>query len=140
MKRFLQFLSIGIIALVIISCGSIRSSSDSKQGRLGVDATNGKDTTTYELIVFDPGFDFWLSGKTFSKKQYTNEYMQSMNNMYVIEWNRRYSMGDRRVGSYIDYDATTKYDLDFNYKLFMYFKYFEESYNIKLIAGSGKVF
>jgi len=56
-----------------------------------------------------------------------------MNSRYVQEWNRRYIKGDRRMGSNIDYDILTPYNIEFNFKLFMYFKYFEETNRIKLL-------
>jgi hypothetical protein len=92
----------------------------------------------YELIVFDSGFDFWLNSSGHSISQYSNEYLRSMNISYVQEWNRRNIMGDRRFESYIDYDTFEDYNKDFNYKLFMYFKYFEEKNRLKLIPGTGR--
>ncbi len=61
-----------------------------------------------------------------------------MHNQYAREWNRRYSVGDRRIEGNIDYYATTKYDFEFNYKLFMYFKYFEEINLTKLLPYSRR--
>ena len=97
-----------------------------------------KKADEYELIVFDSGFDFWLNSSGHSISQYSNEYLRSMNISYVQEWNRRNIMGDRRFESYIDYDTFEDYNKDFNYKLFMYFKYFEEKNRLKLIPGTGR--
>ena len=68
-----------------------------------------KDSAQYELIVFDSGFDFW---------------------------NRRYAAGDPRINSYIDYSLNRDYGFDFNYKLYMYFRFFEDTNRIKLIPGN----
>jgi len=123
-----------LLALLILSCGSLRGVSDAKTGRLGIkDTIPAKDSTEYELIVFDSGFDFWLNSRAHSQHMYSNEYLQNMNYQYVIAWNQRYARGDRRVESYLDYSLNTKYDINFNYKLFMYFKYFEETNRIKLL-------
>lgn len=134
MKSIAQIIGIIIISLLIFSCAIQRETSNKSVGRLALrDTSQVKDSLEYELIIFDQGFDFWLSSKSFHKNQYSNSYLQSMNNLYVMEWNHRYSMGDRRIESYIDYSPFNEYDFELNYKLFMYFKYFEESNRIKLL-------
>jgi hypothetical protein len=127
-----------LAAAVLFSCGTPRSISDSA-GRVGVkDTLSAGDSTEYDLIVFDSGFDYWLSTRSYSKSQYSNGYLRAANLQYVNEWNRRFLKGDRRIDSYVEYDPFTNYDLNFNYKLFMYFRYFEETNRIKLIPGGGR--
>ncbi len=142
MKKIIEIAFTAIILAMLLSCGvSQRGVKDSRTGRVGIrDTASVKDSTEYELIVFDPGFEFWLNSRSFTKNQYTNEYLQTINHQYVQEWNRRYSSGDRRIESYIDYSPLTKYDFEFNYRLFMYFRYFEESNKIALIPGSNRRF
>ena len=54
----------------------------------------------------------------------------------LIVWNRRYAAGDPRINSYIDYSLNRDYGFDFNYKLYMYFRFFEDTNRIKLIPGN----
>jgi hypothetical protein len=91
------------------------------------------DSTEYELIIFDPGFENWLIGKR-PKEYHSQNYYENMNRLYVSEWNYRYfSSKDRgEYDSYIDYDPDINYGLDLNYKLYYYFKYFEETHNTRL--------
>ena len=139
MKTILKVSAVALFSVLIFSCGTQRGVNDSRTGRLDIrDTTSVKDSTEYELTVFDPGFDYWLSSHSFTKNQYSNEYLQSLNNQYAREWNRRYTIGDRRIESNIDYSATIKYDFEFNYKLFMYFKYFEETNRMKLLNIGGR--
>lgn len=134
MKNIVKVILILILPLLILSCATQREINSNGSGRLILkDTSQVKDSLEYELIVFDPGFDFWLSSNSFQKNQYSNAYLQSMNNLYVTEWNRRYSLGSRLIESYIDYSPLNEYDFELNYKLFMYFKYFEESNRIKLL-------
>ena len=134
MKSIVKVILILILPLLIFSCATQREINSNGSGRLILrDTSQVKDSLEYELIVFDPGFDFWLSSNSFQKNQYSNAYLQSMNNLYVAEWNRRYSLGSRLIESYIDYSPFNEYDFELNYKLFMYFKYFEESNRIKLL-------
>lgn len=86
----------------------------------------------YDLMVFDVGFDHWLKTNPITIDHYSNEYLQTSNIRYVQEWNRRYINGDKRIESYVDYNPSEKYNKDFNFKLFMYFKYFEETNGMRL--------
>lgn len=141
MKSIVKTAGFTLLPILIFSCVTQRGITDSRAGRLDIrDTASVKDSTEYELIVFDPGFEYWLNSHNFSKNQYSNDYLQAMNNQYVQEWNRRYSGGDHRISNYLDYSPLTKYDFDFNYELFMYFKYFEETNRIKLIPGRGRSF
>lgn len=116
----------------IVSCGSSKNTQSNNKLQIN-NSTDSLSTSEYELLVFDPGFEYWFNTRGFSKNQYSNEFLISKNRQYVNEWNRRYTRGDRRMGSYIEYDSLNDYGLDFNYKLFMYFKYFEEINRTKLI-------
>ena len=147
MKLFSHFTLLVITAVLMISCGVQRDGTGrnktgeklSPASRLALrDTSATKDSVEYELIIFDPGFEFWLHTKSFSKHQYSNEYLQTTNHQYVTEWNRRYAAGDHRIESYIDYSPFNDYDFELNYKLFMYFRYFEETYKVKLLTYRGR--
>jgi len=138
MRNIQTTLVLALAAAMFFSCGTPRSISDSA-GRVGVkDTIAADDSTEYDLIVFDSGFDYWLNSRSYSKSHYSNEYLRTANLQYVNEWNRRFLKGDRRIDSFVEYDPLTKYDFNFNFKLFMYFKYFEETNRIKLIPGGGR--
>jgi len=126
MKRVIFILS----AVVCFSCASQRQINKEKTGRLGI-----RDSTQYELIIFDIGFDSWAVSNQFRYGDYSNEYYQSANFQYVMEWNRRFAAGDRRINSYIDYSMGTDYGYEFNKKLFMYFKYWQDANRTKLLPG-----
>jgi hypothetical protein len=123
-----------LVFALFFSCASQKDVAQNKKGRCAI-----KDSAQYELIVFDSGFDYWLATHQSVANQHSNEYYQSMNLQYSIEWNRRYAMGDPRINSYIDYSMNKNYGFDFNYKLYMYFKFFEDTNRIKLIPGSRRI-
>ena len=107
-------------------------------GRLnGENDTLTVDSLSYKLIIFDPGFDTWLASKP-AKEFYSQGYYEQRNRLYVAEWNTRYMTGrDGRIyETYIDYDPQTNYGLDINYRLYYYFKYFEETNRIRLYPSS----
>lgn len=129
----MKALGILVLTALFFSCASQQNMTN-KTGRLGI-----KDSTRYELIVFDPGFDYWMATHKSIVNQHNNEYYQFTNYRYAQEWNRRYASGDPRVNSYIDYSMRIDYGFDFNYKLYMYFKFFEDTNKVKLIPGSGRL-
>ena len=92
------------------------------------------DSMEYRLIILDPGFDSWLATKP-SKDFYSNEYYAQKNRLYVAEWNHRYltSHNNDLYDNYIEYKLNTAYGIDLNYRLYYYFRYFEEKNHIKLL-------
>jgi Family of unknown function (DUF6146) len=122
------------IILVILVAIQTVGFSQKRRDRYKVKAdTVTVDSLEYKLIVLDPGFDAWLATKP-SKEFYSKEYYAQKNRLYVSEWNYRY-MTYRDIGryeTYIDYNSNTDYGLDLNYKLYYYFKYFEETNKVRL--------
>ena len=124
------------IGLAIILINSAYVSGQDKKNRLKVKPdTVAVDSIEYELLIFDPGFDSWLAAKP-SVNFYSQGYYESWNRLYVMEWNSRH-MGQTRNGviyeTWIDYDPRVDYGLDLNYRLYYYFKYFEEKHKLKLV-------
>lgn len=107
-----------------------------KRDRVKTDSLSLKsDSTEYELIIIDPGFEHWLVTKP-TMGFHSNEYYRQKNIQYVSEWNSRYMTPSRHRGiyaTYIDYDPFVEYDIELNYKLFYYFQYFEEKNRVKLL-------
>jgi len=131
-----------VIAMLIsvmftISCGVLRS--DKMSGRVGfkhdTNITESKDSLEYELIIIDSRFDSWFLRNDYMRGQYGDTYLKNMNSIYANSWNRLYMTGDRRVESYIDYNVQIDYGFEFNYKLFMYFRFFEEVNRVDLRTG-----
>lgn len=122
------------IIMVILVVIQTYGFSQRKRDRYNVKVdTVTVDSLEYKLIVLDPGFEAWLATKP-SKEFYSKEYYEQKNRLYVTEWNQRYmtSGNHGRYETYIDYNSNTDYGLDLNYKLYYYFKYFEETNRVKL--------
>ncbi|MFC2089231.1 DUF6146 family protein [Bacteroidota bacterium] len=94
------------------------------------------DSAEYELVVLDPGFDSFLFTQP-TMDYYSQEYYEHWNFRYVMEWNARHSQlleyGDM-YETYIDYRPDIDYGLELNYKLFYYFRYFENKHRVKLLV------
>jgi hypothetical protein len=129
-----------VLLIVASSCGSQKSSSGSVAQKVEV-KTDAEDSIEYELIVFDPGFEIYLLTVPYSKNFYSNAYYRNWNIQYSTEWNIRYR-NPLTYGSFyeseIPYDASIDYGLDFNYRLYHYFRYVEKEYNIKLLHRGNR--
>lgn len=97
-----------------------------------------KDTVEYSLLIIDPGFESWLITQP-PEEFYSNDYYEMKNQLYVLEWNRRYNTSFNKdlYDNYIDYNSNIEYGIDLNYKLYYYFKYFERTNHINLL-NSGR--
>lgn len=102
--------------------------------------TKISDTSQYELTIIEPGFDSWFI--TNSKPVwYHEETFYKMNNqLYVNEWNDRVRSIEFDVpyDNIIHYNYMSEYGIDLEYKLFWYFKFMEDKYNMKLLATEQK--
>ncbi|MFP4025700.1 MAG: DUF6146 family protein [Thiohalospira sp.] len=102
---------------------------------------NSEDSVEYELLVFDSGFESYLAKIPHSKEFYSNEYYRNWNIQYCSEWNRRHQNPFKYGDLYetqIDYDPTIDYGIDLNFKLYYFFQYIEDKYDIVLIRRKGK--
>lgn len=144
MKKYI--LTIGTLALFILSMANCSSSkkaiSITDEEKAAFAQTEGDtiaikdDKTEYEIIVIEPGFDFWLQSIAKPEGFYSQSYLENRNRIYVQEWNARVTQPFRYNPSLyelqIDYDYNTDYGYEVNYKLYNYFIYFQRKYNQRL--------
>lgn len=123
-----------VLLLLLPACALFSPGSSQEAADLLIKSES--DSTEYELVVFDQGFETWLLMQP--QNHHSLEYYRSRNRTYVTEWNSRF-MNARRYrgeyGSYIDYDPSVDYGLDFERRLYYYFKYFEETNGVRLDPG-----
>jgi uncharacterized protein YcfL len=96
------------------------------------------DSTQYELIVDEPGYDSWMVTNSKPDWYHEKEFYQNWNILYTIEFNYRvlHSNAGHPFTEIINYDSQTNYGLEVEYKLYWYFKYIENKYNTKLHISS----
>ena len=100
--------------------------------------TIAADTVEYRLIIFDVGFDAWLSSKP-SMNFHSRHFYETRNRDYVMAWNQRATNPSLYGGDYenlIEYDPYIDYGLELNYRLYYYFLFFEEVNNVKLLNSN----
>jgi len=129
-----------VFAFLLAACNSNKNIGKSNvRERVEIEAVD--DSTEYELIVFDPGYETFLVTQPYPKNYYSNEYYKNWNIQYVTEWNYRYDNPGIYGNFYetrIDYDPSIDYGLDFNYRLYQYFQFIDKQYGIVLISRRGK--
>jgi hypothetical protein len=126
-----------LFALSVNSCKTTRKAEGPNQQveLINKDSTAMEDSTEYDLIIIDSGFESWLVTQP-PANYYSQQYYENWNHRYVIEWNIRHS-SPLRYGSFyetrINYDPNIDYGLKLNYKLYYYFRFIEEEYGIVLV-------
>ncbi len=133
--QVMRFLSFIIILGLIYSCNTSKKLSDDKSPKAYLEH-HTEDSTVYELIVLDPGYETFLQSQAQPIHFYSNNYYQTWNVRYVAEWNLRHSDALRYGDFYetrINYDALEDYDIELNYRLYNYFLFIEKRYGIVLI-------
>ena len=118
-----------ILGLMIAACGVQKSAQKIKSPEIAVN-----DSTEYELIVFDPGFENWYLLKDSPAMAHGIEYYKTWNIQYVQEWNYR-SHTSRLLGPPIDYDPHENYPFEIEHKLYYYFLYVEDILKIPILPS-----
>lgn len=89
--------------------------------------------TEYDLSVLDVGYESFLSMQP-SSGTYSLNYLQNRNQRYVSIWNQRVLTGNPEIYEMaIDYDSQTFYGLEFEHKLYMFFKFMEKKHSISML-------
>ena len=91
----------------------------------------------YDIIVFDPQYDIFLNTIAQPKSFYSESYYKSKNRIYTSIWNQRYNNPLKNNPSIyevgIELDPTIDYGLNFEYKLYNFFKFMEWKNKIRFI-------
>ena len=97
------------------------------------------DTTEYEIIIIEPGFESWMVTNARPRWYYTQQFYENRNKIYVNDWNTRVieTMSQPPFEERIEYNPNVDYGLEVNYQLYWYFKYLEHKYGITL-RGPGR--
>lgn len=95
----------------------------------GIVAKEESDSVEYDLVIFDPDFDVWLTMNAMPRGAYSQQYLEQWNAILANQWN---SAGagtgrlDCRPTTHLDYNPGTDYGMELNYKLYNYFRFMHE--------------
>jgi|UniRef100_UPI00404833DC hypothetical protein len=128
------YLFIGFGSLLMLSCGSYAQKKSNSTKEEPVVIAN--DSLEYQIIIIDPGFTTYLKTIARPMTYHSQNYLETKNKFYVLEWNNRARNPLRYNASIyeniIEYDSNINYGLEVNYKLFWYFKFAEQKYRMTL--------
>lgn len=138
MKKLIYIL---LISVFVFNCNTSKTSTSKKDERL--ESLKQNDTVKivneeveYEIIIIEPGFNFWLASRARPRNFYSQSFLENRNFQYVIEWNQRVLQPQRfNTNLYemqIDYQQNIDYGYEVNYLLYNYFIYFQLTYNQRL--------
>ncbi|MBU2952080.1 hypothetical protein KO493_15375 [Tamlana agarivorans] len=138
--KYLLYLS--LIACFIYGCKAVNKTTVPIKDE-NLEALKRNDTVTivneeeaYEIIIIEPGFNFWVASQARPRGYYSQSFMENRNHLYVIEWNQRVLQPHRYSPNLyelqINYDHVTDYGYEVNYLLYNYFLYFQRTYKQRL--------
>lgn len=133
--------SLLLICTLAFSCNSSKKTTSTNNEQLEnlklndtVIITN--DELEYEILIIEPGFNYWLASRARPVGFYSQSYLETRNRIYVTEWNNRVMQPLRfNPNLYelqIDYLPGIDYGYEVNYKLYNYFIFFQITYNQQL--------
>ncbi|MCK5637823.1 MAG: hypothetical protein KAH67_03875 [Flavobacteriaceae bacterium] len=131
---------VGIVFISFYGCNSTKSNLENNNKTITTNTVNdtikiSNEELEYEIIIIEIGFESWLVTQK-PITYYSNNTFRIKNNFNVVEWNQRVlqpSLYDPILyEQLINYDPAIDYGIEVNYKLYMYFQYFQQKYHQKL--------
>jgi len=137
MKILKSLLFFILISFILWNCSSVPISKKKTEKEKPVVIAN--DSLEYEIIIIDPGFNYFLNAVAQPVGYYTQNYMESRNKAWVITWNMRaqnpMQYNPNIYENTIDYQPNIDYGYEVNYKLFNYFLFAQQKYRMNLGGG-----
>ncbi|MCK0109672.1 DUF6146 family protein [Flavobacteriaceae bacterium S0825] len=134
-----------LICFGVISCKTSQKANVSNQvSEVEQDTVRiANDKLEYEIIIIEPGFSTWLLSTAKPEGYYSQEFLESRNQMLVSEWNSRVLQPNRYSPSLyearIDYEPNIDYGYEVNYKLYNYFIYFQITHKQQLTGFTPRI-
>lgn len=146
MKKICSALSIFVLLIIAASCGSTKEVVDipnvTDAEKEAFSQTEGdtinisNEEAEYEIIIIEPGFNFWLQSTARPEGYYSQSFLENRNILMVNAWNQRVLQPNRfNPNLYelrIDYEQHIDYGYEVNYKLYNYFIYFQRKHRQRL--------
>lgn len=115
----------------LLDPNNIESIKIEKSGKYGTIIIQTKEGfTEYDLKILDLGYESFLATQP-SAETFSINFLKNKNQRYVSTWNQRFLTNNSNIyETSIDYDSQIYYGLDFEYKLYMFFKFIEHKHRI----------
>jgi Family of unknown function (DUF6146) len=134
-----NFVFIAFILALVISCTTSKSNFSDKN-EVTANATDtiriANEKLEYEITIIDPGFNSWFVSQARPRNFYSQNYLETRNRVWVLEWNNRarqpLSYNSSLYEMEVDYRNNIDYGYEVNYMLFNYLTYFQIANNTRL--------
>lgn len=145
MKTILYIL---VVFSLIIGCNTTKptaskSNEELANAKVSDTVKIANDSLEYQIIIIEPGFNYWLLSTARPEGYYSQQFLESRNIIFVSEWNTRVLQPQRfnpnLYEMQIDYQQGIDYGYEVNYKLYNYFIYFQLTYNQKLSGFNVRI-
>lgn len=141
MKILKSVIFLSLITLFFWACSSVPISKKTIEKEEPVVIAN--DSLEYEIIIIDPGFNYFLNAVAQPVGYYTQNYMEARNIAWVTTWNIRaqnpLQYNPNIYENMIDYQPNIDYGYEVNYKLFNYFLFAQQKYRMNLGGGFNNI-
>jgi hypothetical protein len=133
------FIVIVLFLFFLSSCGSNSTKKQNKTTEYATLKLNeiASDSTEYDIIISDVGYESFLATQK-PMNFYSQRYYENWNRYYVLDWNEKVRNSVYHSSKYqnvfdmlIDYDTSTDYGLEVNYKLYYYFMFVQKRYGVR---------
>ena len=125
--KYIILRTCGLLLLIIFvasSCGSTKEvMAISEEEKIAFKQQKGdtiqitSDETEYEIIIIEPGFNFWLQSIAKPEGYYTQSYLENRNRLYVIEWNQRVLQPQRYSPNLYELQIDYQQQIDYGYEV-----------------------
>ncbi len=146
MKKICVVLVLASFFTLVASCGSTQETVDipdiTDVEREAFSQVEGdtisiaNEETEYEIIIIEPGFNYWLRSVARPEGYYGQSFLENRNLLMVMEWNNRVLQPNQFDPNLyelqVDYQHGIDYGYEVNYKLYNYFIYFQRKYRQRL--------
>ncbi len=130
-----------ILVITIIACSTPKTSVPDSEKTIVVSNDTLKienEELEYEVIIIEPGFNFWLNSTAYPRGYYSQAYLENKNIFYITEWNNRVLQPQRYPSNLyemtINYDSNINYGYEVNYLIYNYMIFFQNKYNQQLFG------
>ena len=142
------FIYIFLVFGLLIGCNSSKiinsNNNQDVKDRVETDTVRiANDKLEYEIIIIEPGFNFWLESRAKPEGYYSQSFLENRNRLFVTEWNSRVLRPQRYNPNLyemqIDYQPHIDYGYEVNYKLYNYFIYIQIHYKQQLTGFMPRI-
>lgn len=97
----------------------------------GIDA----DSTSYDVLIIDPGFETWLITHRSPSLERSASFYKFEATSGVLKWNSYFTSSRYTsiIDNYIQFNTSEDYGEEVYSKIYWYFRYVDEMYNLDLI-------